>query len=115
MNNRKIKLSALLLSLLMGASVLAACSTNNNGNDATDKTTEGTSSEVASSEEGEEEETPVKEYSAFEAHDLGGATIKVLSYNSLDAQNPDAKDLEDYEKAEREAKINYIEDKYNVL
>lgn len=114
MNNRKIKLSALLLSLLMGASVLAACSTNNNGNDATDKTTEGTSSEVASSEEGEEEETPVKEYSAFEAHDLGGATIKVLSYNSLDAQNPDAKDLEDYEKAEREAKINYIEDKYNV-
>lgn len=41
-------------------------------------------------------------------------TLTVLRHNDLGNLDPDAEDIEDYEKAERQEKKDYIENKYNV-
>lgn len=51
----------------------------------------------------------------FPAHDLGGVTIKAMDANSLNARNPEAEELEDFEIEERQARLDAIQEKYNVV
>ncbi len=132
--SRKIKAMVLTLSLALLFGV-TACSTNGETEgttdgeveqttvDDTDETPDGEDDDTEETPDGEDddtEETPDGEEGDDEistiwpAHDLGGATIEALDYNSLNAANPDADDLADYDAETRQNKIDYLEDKYNV-
>ena len=71
------------------------------------------SSNSGSSEESTPAPTEEAEKELFQKYDLGGVTITLLAHNDLAGKDPNG-DVEDYVKAERQAHVDYIEEKYNV-
>lgn len=121
----KKKLFKVVALLLAAAMLLSACggggdtTTKAPGNDTTvgagDETTPaaGDNTEdalVALAEAADRADT----MDLYPAYDLGGVTLTVLEHNDIAQKNPDAPDIEDYEKADRQALKDYIEAKYNV-
>lgn len=70
-----------------------------------------TGDEVAGDDQQEEEDPNADLYPAY---DLGGVELTVLAHNDLGNLVPEGEDLEDYQIADRQAKKDYIEEKYNV-
>ena len=112
------------IALAMAASLcLVGCGEKeaNNDTNPTKAPTQAASSNNGSSDNSgsnDSESTPAPteeaEKELFPKYDLGGVTITLLDHSDLTNRNPDKDDLEDYEKAERQAHLDYIEEKYNV-
>jgi ABC-type glycerol-3-phosphate transport system substrate-binding protein len=110
------------IALAMAASLcLVGCGEKEANNDTTPTKapTQAASSDSSSSSDnsGSEESTPAPteeaEKELFQKYDLGGVTITLLSHNDLAGKDPNG-DVEDYIKAERQAHVDYIQEKYNV-
>ena len=115
---RKKVFRALALAMAMSL-CLVGCGEKETTNDTTPTpTTAATNNDNSGSNEADPTATPepteevVEEL--FPTYDLGGVTITLLAHSDLAGKNPDVEDIEDYQKAERQANIDYIEEKYNV-
>lgn len=120
MKRKWLKVWACLLVVCMLMGTLAACGGNGeqsstpSSSSQESKTPESTPDSAETTPSTEEEPQVVDDGTVFPAYDLGGVTLTLLAHNDLAAKNPDVEDIEDYEKADRQANLDRIEAKYNV-
>ncbi|MCD8023000.1 MAG: extracellular solute-binding protein [Lachnospiraceae bacterium] len=58
---------------------------------------------------------PTVAFAEEETYDLGGVTLTVLNQSNIADLNPNAEGLEEYQVAERQEKLDAIQEKYNVV
>lgn len=117
MKRKFLKAMACAMSVCMLSMSLAGC-----GDDAGNDSSAGNSNDSQESEDpgsgdeqqGEEEGYVNPNGHLYPAYDLGGVTLTVLKHNDIAARDPEEEGLEDHVKADRQAKKDYIEKKYNV-
>lgn len=129
LNLSKKRIIALMMSVVLVGAALVGCAGNTDGTttagstadsgetteDATGESSEDVSEETTDGTEEPAETTETEDTTeAFPAYDLGGATITALDINSINARNPEADELEDYDVTERQEHLDAIQDKYNV-
>ena len=125
MNRKMLKVLACILTMCMLVGVLTACG-GDGGSSSTPSSSAAPSSQTPSSTpasdsgeestpvEGEDGQDEVVEEVDFPAFDLGGVTISLLAHSDLAGKDPNAEGLEEIDKADRQAEIDRIEQKYNV-
>lgn len=129
MKRKLLKAMACAMSVCMLSMSLAGC-----GDDSSESSTPGSSTPESSTGSSTPESTPDdstgddqqggdeqgdagtidQSNGLFPAYDFGGITLTVLGHNDLGGLDPNAEGIEDYQVAERQAKKDYIEEKYNV-
>lgn len=122
MKRKLLKAMACAMSVCMLSMSLAGCGDDSNSGSSTPGSSTPDSSTPDSStpdstpddSQGAGDDTVDQSNGLFPAYDFGGITLTVLGHNDLGGLDPDAEGIEDYQKAERQEKKDYIEKKYNV-
>lgn len=112
------KILSLILTMAVGTSLFTGCGGNDNSQTA--NTTASTAAETTKSDNETTtaaEETTLSELEEksqyFPAGDLKGATFKILKHNGGVEIDPNAEKIDEFDKADREARIAAVEKKYN--
>lgn len=129
MKRKLIKVLACIMAVCLMAGTLAACG-DDSGNDTPGNTNNNTPGNTGGDTGNNDNTTPdsgdnqtpddggnvvIDDGTPFPAYDLGGVTITLLNHNDLGwNNNPNADNLEEIDKAERQANVDRIESKYNV-
>lgn len=126
MKRKVLKAMACAMSVCMMSMSLAGCGNDDAGSSSSPSGSSGSGSSASDSQESsggaDSDQSSEAEPSIgddrsdglFPAYDLGGVTLTLLKHNNFTGLDPDAENLEDWERAERQDKKDYIEAKYNV-